>query len=57
MGDKKDLFYRNMGKNRELLIALKILGEGLKGKGYNKNKIIRLCRDVRKDVYNAEIRE
>lgn len=44
-----------MNKKKELLLALRILGRRLKEKRYNKDKIIEFCRQVRKDVYNAEM--
>ena len=49
------LLINKVDKKKELLIALKILGQRLKEKGYDKNKIIKFCREVRRDVYNAEM--
>ena len=47
------LFLNKVDRKKEFLLALRILGRRLKEKGYNKNKIIEFCRQVRKDVYNA----
>jgi len=47
------LFINKMDKKKELLLALRILGRRLKEKGYNKDRIIEFCRQVRRDVYNA----
>lgn len=49
------LLINKIDKKRELLIALRILGQRLKEKGFDKNKIIKFCKEVRKDVYNAEM--
>ena len=49
------LLINKIDKKRELLIALRILGQRLKEKGFNKNKIIKFCKEVRRDVYNAEM--
>lgn len=49
------LLINKIDKKRELLIALRILGQRLKEKGYDKNKIIKFCKEVRRDVYNAEM--
>ena len=57
MGNNNDLIYTKMDKKRELLKALIILGERLKEKGFDKNKIIKFCREVRIDVYNSEIKK
>ena len=40
----------------QLLIALIMLGQKLKEKGYNKKKLIDFCRQIRKDVYNAQFK-
>lgn len=49
------LLINKIDKKRELLIALRILGQRLKEKGLDKNKIIKFCKEVRRDVYNAEM--
>ena len=47
------LFINKIDRKKELLLAFRILGKGIKEKGYNKDKLIDFCRQVRKDVYNA----
>lgn len=47
------LLLNKIDRKKELLLALRILGRRIKEKGYNKDKLIAFCRQVRKDVYNA----
>ena len=49
--------YKKMDKKRELLMVFRILGQRLKDRGFNKNKIIKFCKEVRRDVYNDEIKK
>ena len=47
------LFLNKIDKKKELLLALRILGKRIKEKGFSKDKLIKFCRQVRRDVYNA----
>mgnify|MGYP001569271041 FL=1 len=47
------LFLNKIDRKKELLLALRILGKRIKERGYNKDKLIDFCRQVRRDVYNA----
>ena len=47
------LFLNRIDKKKELLLALRLLGKRIKDRGYNKDKLIEFCRQVRRDVHNA----
>lgn len=48
-----NILLTKINKKQEFLAAMKILGKELKEKGYNTDdKIIKLCRDIRKEVYD-----
>ena len=52
LGDGSILFTK-VRKKQEFMTAMKILGEQLKKKGIDsEEKIIKMCKDVRKEVYN-----
>ena len=47
------LLLNKIDRKKELLLALRLLGRRIKEKGYSKDKLIKFCRQVRRDTYNA----
>lgn len=51
-----NILITKLSKKHEFMAALKILGRGLKSHGYSTDqKIIELCREIRKEVYDESI--
>ena len=55
LGDGQILLTK-ANKKQEFLVAMKVFGKGLKNANYdNDEKIIKLCREIRKEVYDESI--